>query len=168
MQTNIEGEQLSISGLDSWYGRMSLEHSQVTEEKTFKSSSPKLRGSQSRTLPLFLYLSGGGYGKWPKAGALMGTGPDGRFSIAWRVFDAQFWGTPQRRKRIALVADFGGLAAPEILFERKGVSGDIDSGEQEGEETPRRTGERPKVASALSFVERAGKPGGGQRDINAI
>lgn len=45
----------------------------------------------------------------------------GQWSIAWRVFDAQFWGVPQRRKRIALVADFGGLTAPEILFERPAV-----------------------------------------------
>ena len=42
---------------------------------------------------------------------------------AWRVFDARFWGVPQRRRRIALVADFGGCTAPEILFERKSVRG---------------------------------------------
>ena len=60
-------------------------------------------------------------GKWTNAGAIMGDG----WSIAWRVFDAQFWGVPQRRRRIALVADFGGQSAPEILFERKGVRGDI-------------------------------------------
>jgi len=59
---------------------------------------------------------------WPTSGCLMDVG--GQWSIAWRVFDAQFWGVPQRRRRIALVADFGGLAAPEILFERQGVSGD--------------------------------------------
>ena len=47
------------------------------------------------------------------------------FSVAWRVFDAQFWGVPQRRRRIALIADFGGTTAPEILFERESVSGDI-------------------------------------------
>ena len=58
---------------------------------------------------------------WPPAGCLTDVG--GQWSIAWRVFDAQFWGVPQRRKRIALVADFGGLTAPEILFERKGVPG---------------------------------------------
>lgn len=57
-------------------------------------------------------------GKWSKAGVLLGNG----FSIAWRLHDAQFWGVPQRRKRIALVADFAGLAAPEVLFERKSVS----------------------------------------------
>ena len=60
-------------------------------------------------------------GKWSNSGAIMGDG----WSIAWRVFDAQFWGVPQRRRRIALVADFGGATAPEILFERKSVFGNI-------------------------------------------
>ena len=60
-------------------------------------------------------------GGWPYAGALVGRGG----SVAWRVHDAQFWGVPQRRKRIALVCDFGGHTAPEILFERKGLRGDI-------------------------------------------
>ena len=64
-------------------------------------------------------------GKWSKAGCLYGA--MGEWSIAWRVHDAQFWGVPQRRKRIALVADFGGLSAPEILFERKGLSRDSES-----------------------------------------
>lgn len=47
----------------------------------------------------------------------------GRWSVAWRVLDAQHWGVPQRRRRIALVADFGGDTAWEILFERKSMSG---------------------------------------------
>ena len=55
---------------------------------------------------------------WTNSGAVMGNG----WSIAWRVLDAQFWGVPQRRRRIALVADFGGFTAPEILFERNGLS----------------------------------------------
>lgn len=46
----------------------------------------------------------------------------GRWSVAWRVHDAQFWGVPQRRRRISVVADFGGDTAGEILFERKSVS----------------------------------------------
>lgn len=58
-------------------------------------------------------------GKWTNAGCIMGDG----WSIAWRVHDAQFWGVPQRRRRIALVADFGGGNAPEILFEREGMRG---------------------------------------------
>ena len=74
-------------------------------------------------------------GKWSKSGCLMGYGEDGcPFSIAWRLHDAQFWGVPQRRKRIALVADFGGMSAPEILFERKGMRWHPDESEQTGEE----------------------------------
>lgn len=61
---------------------------------------------------------------WPTSGCLMGDG----WSVAWRVLDAQFWGVPQRRRRIVLVADFGGLSAPEILFVRKGVSGYSEPG----------------------------------------
>lgn len=60
-------------------------------------------------------------GGWHYAGTVVGDG----FSVAWRVFDAQFWGVPQRRRRIALVADFRGATAPEILFERKSVPRDI-------------------------------------------
>lgn len=58
-------------------------------------------------------------GKWAKAGFICGNG----WSIAWRTFNAQFWGVPQRRPRIAVVVDFGGFRAGEILFERTGVSG---------------------------------------------
>ena len=65
-------------------------------------------------------------GKWTKAGCIVGDG----YSIAWRVYDAQYWGVPQRRKRIYLVADFGSERAGEILFEREGVFGDsAQSGE---------------------------------------
>lgn len=58
-------------------------------------------------------------GKWAKAGFICGND----WSLAWRTFDAQFWGVPQRRRRIAVVMDFGGQRAGEILFERTGVSG---------------------------------------------
>ena len=58
-------------------------------------------------------------GRWSKAGAIAGNG----WSLAWRQLDAQYWGVPQRRKRIALVVDFGGQRAAEILFERTSLSG---------------------------------------------
>ena len=61
--------------------------------------------------------------KWSNAGCIMGDG----WSVAWRIHDAQFWGVPQRRKRLSLVADYGGLSAPEILFEREGMSRDPES-----------------------------------------
>ena len=57
--------------------------------------------------------------KWPAAGEIVADD----FSLAWRVFDAQHWGVPQRRKRIYLVADLAGGSAGKILFESEGVSG---------------------------------------------
>lgn len=58
-------------------------------------------------------------GKWTNAGEIVGDA----FSVAWRVFDAQYWGVPQRRKRIYLVADFAGECAGEVLFESESLSG---------------------------------------------
>lgn len=57
--------------------------------------------------------------KWQSAGKILGDG----YSVAWRQLDAQFWGVPQRRKRIYLVADFAGWSAGKILFESEGLSG---------------------------------------------
>lgn len=57
--------------------------------------------------------------KWTKAGEIVGDD----FSVAYRTFDAQYWGVPQRRKRIYLVADFDGGCVSKILFESEGVSG---------------------------------------------
>ena len=81
---------------------------------------------------------------WPTSGCLYDE--MGNWSIAWRVLDAQFWGTPdkplpQRRRRIALVADFGGQSAPEILFVHKSMSGDIAPGEPTRKETAGDAGE---------------------------
>lgn len=58
-------------------------------------------------------------GKWTKAGEILAES----YSLAWRVLDAQYWGVPQRRKRIFLVADFDGRRAGKILFESEGLSG---------------------------------------------
>lgn len=75
----------------------------------------------------------------------------GRWSVAWRVLDAQHWGVPQRRRRIALVADFGGDTAWEISFERQSMSGyPAESGA---------TGEGP-AAGAESGAGGAGKDAG--------
>ena len=63
-------------------------------------------------------------GKWDNAGCIMAED----FSLAWRLFDAQYWGVPQRRKRIYLVADLDGGSAGKILFESEGVSGYTSQG----------------------------------------
>ena len=57
---------------------------------------------------------------WPPADILMGDG----WSIAYRTFDSQGWGVPQRRRRIYLVADFGGQCAPKVLFDTESLFGD--------------------------------------------
>ena len=81
--------------------------------------------------------------RWPAAGEIVADD----FSLAWRVFDAQYWGVPQRRKRIYLVADFAGESAGKILFESEGVSG----------YTPQ--GFRPWQGAARAFAEGAGASG---------
>ena len=57
--------------------------------------------------------------RWPNAGCVLADD----HSVAWRVFDAQYWGVPQRRKRIYLVADLAGQRAGKVLFESEGLSG---------------------------------------------
>lgn len=57
--------------------------------------------------------------RWPNAGCILADD----HSVAWRVFDAQYWGVPQRRKRIYLVADLAGQRAGKVLFESEGLSG---------------------------------------------
>ena len=56
---------------------------------------------------------------WPYADVYLGDG----WSVAYRTLDAQYWGVPQRRRRIYLVADFAGRSAGDVLFKSEGVSG---------------------------------------------
>ena len=83
-------------------------------------------------------------GKWANSGCIVGDG----WSIAWRVLDAQFWGVPQRRRRIALVADFGGQSAPEILFVSQSLSGDIEPSE------PKRKATSPDAPRGIGADDR--------------
>lgn len=82
----------------------------------------------------------------------------GRWSVAWRVHDAQHWGVPQRRRRISVVADFGGDTAGEILFERKSVSGYL---EESGAARERLAGNAESGASYAVRI-RGGCDGGGK------
>lgn len=82
----------------------------------------------------------------------------GRWSLAWRVHDAQYWGVPQRRRRISVVADFGGDTAGEILFERKSVSGHPAESGTAGE---RLAGKAENGASYAVWI-RGGCDGGGK------
>ncbi len=70
-------------------------------------------------------------GKWGGAGCIVGDG----YSLAWRTYDAQYWGVPQRRRRIYLVADFRGERAGEVFFEPGSVRWNSSQGAQTREET---------------------------------
>ena len=94
--------------------------------------------------------------KWADAGLVEWDGG----SLAWRVLDAQYWGVPQRRRRIFLVADFGGHSAGEILFESKGLPRDIaESGEARERFAPRI---ESSTGGASVVRMRAGCAGGGK------
>ena len=84
--------------------------------------------------------------RWPNAGALVGEG----YSLAWRLYDAQYWGVPQRRKRIYLVADFAGECAGEILFKP-----------ESGRWHPQKSGDERKSAPS----DGAGSPDGVGRAV---
>ena len=129
-------------------------------------------------------------GKWQPAGCIVGDG----WSLAWRVHDAQYWGVPQRRKRICLLADFNGQDAGRVLFElrrntdeiftksvimdtgiksryeiqpiSKGLPGNIEESGKAGQDAAEDIGSGFKETSgAISFQERAGKPGGGAKEF---
>lgn len=133
-------------------------------------------------------------GKWPKAGCIYDE--LGGWSIAYRIHDAQYWGVPQRRRRISVLADFNGLSSAEILFDPKlrGETEDTepheterDPGREPGREVPpvgesvpgdfeSCGAEREGIAagaesgpgSAISFQERAGKPGGAKESSFSV
>ena len=105
-----------------------------------------------------------GSGRWANAGMVRGRGVD----LAWCVYDAQYFGTAQRRRRIFLVADFRGTRAGEILFVPKSLSGYFAAGG-----TPRQgaaayaqagagTAGEGDVIPAISMRIRCGCEGGGK------
>lgn len=98
--------------------------------------------------------------KWTKAGGMLGDG----WSVAWRTHDAQYWGVPQRRRRISMVVDFNGSTAGDILFERFG--GAEDSGAHEVVADSGRES-RPEVQPDAEGVRRNPPEGGTAREETA-
>ena len=82
----------------------------------------------------------------------------GRWSVVWRTHDAQHWGVPQRRRRISVVADFGGDTASEIQFDGESVSGDIAESGAAGE----RPAEAAEAGDSYAVRIRGGCDGGGK------
>jgi len=101
--------------------------------------------------------------KWTNAGVVEGNG----WQIAWRVMDAQFWGVPQRRRRVFLVADLGGQSAGEVLFEREGLPRHFEEIRNSWEMLARSLEDRIDIASRIVSGELCGTSegmGGGVRE----
>lgn len=82
---------------------------------------------------------------WSYAGVVDGDG----WQIAWRTMDAQFYGVPQRRRRIFLVADFDGRCAGQILFERKGLQWHFEEIRKTWQATAYSLADRIDIASRI-------------------
>lgn len=109
---------------DTPSGRTCRARYQAIRDET--SSPSSVRSSKPPVATELMYLNLGGGGKtrkpaWRNAGCIVGEG----YSVAWRMLDAQYWGVPQRRRRIFLVCDFAGERAGEILFKREGLRRDF-------------------------------------------
>ena len=143
----------------SLFGKTCPEHSVPTAVRTSEPCWKNLPAWKNQTLQ-FLDLRGGG--RWSKAGAIAGNG----WSLAWRQLDAQYWGVLQRRKRIALVVDFGGQRAAEILFERTSLSGNPNESIQAWEATPGHSQASPsgrdRGGESYTLKIRSGCEGGGK------
>lgn len=117
MTDNLEG-QLTFFDLGFSSGKMSPEHCQArvvkTQAKTSRQFSRKSQGSQNQDALMCLCLK---TENGPSQDSSINIEWGGCFSIAWKLHDAQYWGVPQRRKRIAVVADFNGLTAGDIVFD---------------------------------------------------
>ena len=105
-------------------------------------------------------------GRWPYADCYLGDG----WSVAYRVLDARYWGVPQRRARIFLVADFAGGRAPEILFKSEGVSGYTPQGFRQGQGTAGDPEESPGAAGGTDAGGRGrvvlNDQGGSRMDVS--
>ena len=105
-------------------------------------------------------------GRWPCADCYLGDG----WSVAYRVLDAQYWGVPQRRARIFLVADFAGGRAPEVLFKSEGVSGYTPQGFRQGQGTAGDPEESPGAAGGTDAGGRGrvilNDQGGSRMDVS--
>jgi len=109
--------------------------------------------------------------RWPKSDVYLGDG----WSVAYRVFDAQYWGVPQRRARIYLVADLAGGSAGEVLFKSEGVSGYTPQGFRSwqgaaggAEEGTGKTGGRTDAGGGTLCVNCQGTSGVGITEEKAL
>lgn len=96
--------------------------------------------------------------RWPYADIYMGE----RWSVAYRTFDAQHWGVPQRRRRVYLVGDLAGQCAGQVLFESEGLSGYSAEGFRAWQRAARNPAAGFGAAGGICLNDQ----GGGRMDIS--
>ena len=96
--------------------------------------------------------------RWPYADIYMGE----RWSVAYRTFDAQHWGVPQRRRRVYLVGDLAGQCAGQVLFESEGLSGYSAEGFRSWQRAARNPAAGLGAAGGICLNDQ----GGGRMDIS--
>ena len=97
-------------------------------------------------------------GRWARAGMVRTP----RCEVAWRTLDAQFWGVPQHRERVFLIADFTGQGRAEVLFKPESLSGNPKKSRKIQQKASCSTRRTP---APTIIRERAGKPGGGAKGL---
>ena len=106
--------------------------------------------------------------KWTNAGCVYGH----QRRIAWRILDAQYFGVPQRRRRVFLVASAGDISPAEILFERKGMQRDIKASRNEKQEAATYAessfGTFRESALASTLKAKGGCLGGGSENLMVV
>ena len=120
MQTYSEEDQMCLYDPGLWYGKTSPEPSPAGNRRgeDFRIVLEEI----IRIVFDSVSVPGPDTGRWESSGCIL---LGDSFSLAWRVLDAQYWGVPQRRRRIYLVADFGGQTAPKILFNQESLPRDF-------------------------------------------
>ena len=96
--------------------------------------------------------------RWPYADIYMGE----RWSVAYRTFDAQHWGVPQRRRRVYLVGDLTGRCAGQVLFESEGLSGYSAEGFRAWQRAARDSAAGLGAAGSICLSDQ----GGGRMDVS--
>ena len=90
--------------------------------------------------------------RWPYADIYMGE----RWNVAYRTFDAQHWGVPQRRRRVYLVGDLAGRCAGQVLFESEGLSGYSAEGFRAWQRTARNSAAGLGAAGGVCLNDQGG------------
>jgi DNA (cytosine-5)-methyltransferase 1 len=148
-------------GLSDERGNLSLEFCKIVHTKKSRwvlwENVPGVLSSKDNAFGCFLaalsgaeapLLPGTRDGKWSKSGIVLGQ----VYGLAWRVLDAQYFGVPQRRRRVFVVGYLGNWKpAAEVLFEREGLRGNIATGRTERKDITRTTSARASGCGGINY-----------------